>query len=327
MAAVDAAARAKTDMVELANGDRVSGEIKSMRNGILSYGTDSMGTVSIEWDGVNTLDSNHFFRLRMVNQVRLFGALGESETPGYVQIVHSEGVEDIAVQDIVAITAIESSLAERLDSVINLGYSDFKANQSRTSELGMRVTYEDEYSLNRLDLRSVVAESESETNTSNRFDLSREHLWQNPLYFNYYRVGWESNDQLAIDSRYVGTYGIGRRIFDDNRTKLRVVGGLQAVREEDSLGETTDSIEGLLAVDYRTWSFSSPELELVTGVRLYPGLTESGRIRGDGDISLSWEVTGDIDLTLSAFGSYDNETNQDGDDYDYGITTGISWEL
>ncbi|MEE4193135.1 MAG: hypothetical protein V2I66_16270, partial [Halieaceae bacterium] len=65
MAAVDAAARAKTDMVELANGDRVSGEIKSMRNGILSYGTDSMGTVSIEWDGVNTLDSNHFFRLRM----------------------------------------------------------------------------------------------------------------------------------------------------------------------------------------------------------------------------------------------------------------------
>jgi hypothetical protein len=62
-------------------------------------------------------------------------------------------------------------------------------------------------------------------------------------------------------------------------------------------------------------------------VRLYPGLTESGRKRGDGDISLSWEVTGDIDLTLSAFGSYDNETNQDGDDYDYGITTGISWEL
>ncbi len=326
-AAAEATARPRTDMVELVNGDRVSGEIKSMRNGMLSYGTDSMGTVSIEWDGVNTLDSNHFFRFRMINQVRLFGALGESEKPGYVLVVHSEGVEDIAVQDIVAITPIEGSLQERLDAVVNFGYQDFRASDSRTTELGLRVSYLDEYSENRLEARAVVAESETETNTSNRLDLSRRHLWQNPIYFNYYRVGWESNDQLAIDRRVVGTYGIGRRIYDDNRTKLSLVGGLQAVSEEDSLGESTESIEGLVSVDYRIWNFSSPELDLVTGVRLYPGITESGRLRGDGEITLSWEVIGDIDLNLSAFGSFDNETNRDGNGYDYGITTGITWDI
>lgn len=325
--AIDAAARPKTDVVELANGDRISGEIKLMRNGVLSYGTDSMGTVSIEWDGVNTLDSNHFFRFRMVSQKRLFGALGESEDPGFVRIVHAEGVEDVAVQEIVAITPIESSLQERLDAVANLGYQDFKASDSRTTELGLRVSYLDEYSENRLEARTIIAESETETNTSNRVDLSRRHLWQNPLYFNYYRVGWESNDQLAIDSRIVGTYGVGRRVFDNNRTKLNLVGGAQVVSEEDSLGKRTDSVEGLIAIEYRTWNFSSPELELVTGLRLYPGITESGRQRGDGEITLSWEVLDNVDLSLSAFGSFDNETNQDGDDYDYGITTGVTWDL
>ncbi len=325
--ALDAAARPKTDMVELVNGDRISGEIKSMENGVLKYGTDSMGTVSIEWDGVNTLDSNHFFRFRTITHVRLFGALGESETPGHVLIVHAAGVEDVHVNDIVAIRAIESSLRDRLDSVANFGYSDIKASEARTTELGLLVTYEDAYSVNELDARTIVAESETETNTSNRINLSRRKLWQNPLYFNYYRVGWERNDQLAIDSRTAATYGIGRRFFDSNRTKLSLTTGLQVVAEEDSLGEDTESLEGLIAADFRTWSFSNPDLELITGLRLYPGITETGRLRGDGEITLSWEITGDIDLTLSATGSYDNESNEEGDDYDYAITTGVSWDF
>ena len=325
--ALDAAARPKTDKVVLVNGDRISGEIKSMENGVLRYGTDSMGTLSIEWDGVTTLDSNHFFRFRTIGQMRLFGALGESETPGHVLIVHAGGVEDVNVNQIVAITPIESSLQERLDSVVNFGYSDIKASEARTTEFGLRMTYDDEYSENALDARTIVAESETESNTSNRINLSRRRLWENPVYFNYYRVGWERNDQLGIDSRTVGTYGIGRRFFDTNRTKLSVIPGLQAVYEEDSLGESTESLEGLLAVDFRTWSFSSPELELITGIRVYPGITESGRLRADGDITLSWEITGDIDLNLTASGSYDNESNEEGDDYDYAITTGVSWEF
>ncbi len=326
-AGMDALARPKTDIVVLANGDRVTGEVKGMRNGRLSFGTDSMGTVSIEWDGVTTLDSNHFFRFRTEQQDRFFGALGESEIDRHVQIVHAGGVEDVPLDELVAITPIENTLEERLDTVVNLGYSDFKASEARTTELGLRMVYLDEYSENTLEARSVVAESETETNTSNRVDLARRHLWQDPLYFNYYRVGWERNDQLAIDSRFVGSYGIGRRVFDSNRTKLSFIGGLQVVSEEDSLGETTDSLEGLLAVDYRTWNFAAPELDLVTGVRIYPGITETGRLRADGEITLSWEITGDLNLSLSAYGSYDNETNQDGDDYDYGITTGVAWDL
>ena len=68
-------------------------------------------------------------------------------------------------------------------------------------------------------------------------------------------------------------------------------------------------------------------MELVTRLSVYPGITESGRVRSDGDIVLSWEVIEDLKLNLTAFGSFDNETNEDGDDYDYGITTGVSWEF
>lgn len=41
-------ARAKTDIVSLANGDRVTGEIKLIEHGKLRISTDSMGDVLIE---------------------------------------------------------------------------------------------------------------------------------------------------------------------------------------------------------------------------------------------------------------------------------------
>ena len=52
-----AAHAARTDVVGLLNGDDVTGEIKSLEFGELRYGTDSMGTVSIEWEEVVALST------------------------------------------------------------------------------------------------------------------------------------------------------------------------------------------------------------------------------------------------------------------------------
>jgi hypothetical protein len=83
------------------------------------------------------------------------------------------------------------------------------------------------------------------------------------------------------------------RAMDSNRTKLLFTGGLQVLTEEDSQGDSTDSLEGFLAANYRFWQCSAPAVELVTNLALYPGITASGRWRSE---------------------------------FDYGITTGISWE-
>ncbi|MEM0952840.1 MAG: DUF481 domain-containing protein [Pseudomonadota bacterium] len=320
-------ARPKTDKVVLANGDVLTGEIKGLQNGYLSYGTDSMGTVSIEWDGVVALDSRFFFRIRTNGGQRYFGALSPSQSPGHVILAHADGQEDLPVRALLSITPIESTLRERLDTVVSAGYSDIKASDSRTTELGLNLSYLGEYSENNLRARLVVSEAGDEINESNRIDLTRRRLWENPQYFNYYGSAWERNDQLGVENRLGVGYGIGRRVLDSARKRLNITGGLQVVAEEDSLGENRESLEGLLVLEYRAWKFSSPEIDLVSNLNLYPGITESGRVRADGNITLSWEITSDLDLQLSAFGSYDNETSNEGDAFDYGITKGIAWEL
>lgn len=321
-------ARAKTDTVVLDNGNVVTGEVKILENGILRYSTMPMGTVRIEWNHVHTLDSNYRYRIRTEGGQRYFGTIGQSAIPGRMHILHAGGTEDVALVDIVAIKPIDSSLRERLDTSVSLGYSDYKASDSSTTTMGFNVTYDDEFSTNTVDGRWVVSDNSDETNKSALVGAARQRVLKNSAR-NFTRLGaaWETNDELAIDYRFGLSYGLGRNFIDSNRTKLALTAGLAGLTEEDSLGETTESLEGLFIIEFSSWRFDTPELDLTTSLQLLPGITETGRFRANGDIEMSWEIIPDFNFNITAFGSFDNESNEEGDDYDYGITTGIEWEL
>jgi hypothetical protein len=66
---------AKTDQVVLANGDRITGEIKSLEQGRLSFSTDDLGTVSIEWDKVAQVVSRRTYEVERSDGTRHFGDL------------------------------------------------------------------------------------------------------------------------------------------------------------------------------------------------------------------------------------------------------------
>jgi hypothetical protein len=73
-----AAQAAKTDVARLINGDDVTGEIKSLEFGELRYSTDSMGTVSIEWEEVLALTSDQALQVEVSSGARYFGNLSGS---------------------------------------------------------------------------------------------------------------------------------------------------------------------------------------------------------------------------------------------------------
>ena len=48
----------KTDVIEFLNGDHLTGEVKSLQQGILTFKTDMMSTVSIKWEHVRSLKTD-----------------------------------------------------------------------------------------------------------------------------------------------------------------------------------------------------------------------------------------------------------------------------
>lgn len=56
-----------TDILIFANGDRLTGEVKSPERGRLRFNTDATGTISIEWDDVASLESKQNIQVESEN--------------------------------------------------------------------------------------------------------------------------------------------------------------------------------------------------------------------------------------------------------------------
>src|SRR5437660_3166628 len=55
----------KADTVILRNGDRIVGELKALDRGAVSYLTDDMGTLAIQWDKIDRLISDRYFEVEV----------------------------------------------------------------------------------------------------------------------------------------------------------------------------------------------------------------------------------------------------------------------
>ena len=65
----------KTDSVWIRNGDRITGEVKSMSRALLKYSTDDLGTISIEWTNVTRIYSPSTFEIQVTSGRKYYGSL------------------------------------------------------------------------------------------------------------------------------------------------------------------------------------------------------------------------------------------------------------
>src|SRR5215210_738140 len=75
----------KTDSVWIRNGDRITGEVKSLARALLEYSTDDLGTVYIEWEKVERISSPTNFEVYLKSGAKFYGNLGLA-APGRVII-------------------------------------------------------------------------------------------------------------------------------------------------------------------------------------------------------------------------------------------------
>lgn len=320
-------AQRKTDVITLHNGDRITGEIKSLESGRLSLGTDAMGTLAIEWKEIASVSSNYNYEVRLVGGERFFGSVRPGAAPGAISIEDVFGQHSVGWQEVVELRPIEKDFADRVDLYISANYAFTKASGVRQTEVRANLAYEDERSLNSLTSRSTVSDTREEKTTSARVSLARKVWTDRRALYRLGFGGFERNDELGLDSRLTLGGGLGRYFVESNNSHLLGSFSVQALSEENTQGDTQESLEAVLTVEYARWRFDSPEVNLLFDSSLYPSLTESGRVRADSNMTLRWELIGDLFWDLSAWGTYDNSAvDGDAGEFDWGITTGIGWE-
>ena len=120
----------RTDVVTLANGDRITGEILRLDRGRLEFKTDDAGTLYLEWENLATLVTTRLVDLETREGVRYFGSLAPAAARA-VRVARPEGDIAMPMADVTSITPIGRSFWRKLDGSVDTGF-----NYTQSSGIG-----------------------------------------------------------------------------------------------------------------------------------------------------------------------------------------------
>ena len=312
----------KTDSVWIRNGDRITGEVKSLYRALLKYSTDDLGTISIEWDKVDRISSNATFEVQLRSGVKHYGPLGLGRSGTLVL-----GLDTLVLADIVAITPIKQTLLARVDGYLDVGFSFQKANKTLQLTTGGKVVYRGPKSETALELTTFREDREDSPETTRlTADLTQRFLMAN-LWSSGFAIGYERNEELDLAGRSrLGVFG-ARTLSRDNHTEFWAIAGPVITSERYfSTDSTPVSLEGLIGVVFNAFRYDSPKLNASINSQLFPSFTIQGRVRWENDLRVSYELVKDFMVTITLFDSFDNKPQSEGaPKNDYGTTLAISW--
>lgn len=328
---VAALAAPKTDVLVFNNGDRLTGEVKGLERGKLSFKTDATGTIEIEWDKVASVRSDQYLEVELSDGRRHFGRASLAQTEGQLKLRVGSGTNtrEVRLAEVVRVAPIEQGgFFDRLDGYVTAGYDYTKSSGVRQVTFTGGLSSRDEKRQWAIDSSATLISQSGQDDTNrynigayNRRFLAGRWFWQGFGSF-------EGNDELGIDLRTTIGAAYGRFLRQDQKTDWAAYAGLAVTRENFSEQPTNESVEGVFGTQYWFFRYNAPEASLNASLNLFPSLTETGRVRSEAQMNARYEIVSDLFFQLSFYGSYDSEPGVGADSKsDYGVTTSLGYSF
>ena len=320
---------AKTDVVTLINGDAITGEIKTLDFGALRYSTDSMGTVSIDWEDIVSITSDQNLQIELANGTKYFGTLQTSGGDFRIHVKTASQEVDLRTEQIVRITPIEQKekFWQNLDGSFSLGFQAQKSSEVATSNVNVDVFRRARTYLVGLKLNSAVTDQPTEETKARQSTEINYQRFRANRWFTDWFSRWEKNDEQGINGRTALGGAVGRYILQTNRNLLSVTAGVQAARTsyigED---ESTTEAEGRIEIRYLRRTLI-PEASVNFTTKIYPLLDVLKQYRAESDLSFRREFLDDFYLDLTIGHSYLSDPPADGSSSDYNVTTSLGYSF
>lgn len=321
----------KTDILVFQNGDRLTGEVKGLERGKLSFKTDATGTISVEWDKVASVQTDQYLEVELSDGRRHFGRASLEQPEGKLKLRVGSGsnIREVPLVEVVRVAPIEQGgFIDRLDGYVTAGYDYTKSSSVQQITFTGGLSSRDEKRQWAIDSSATLI-SQSGQDDSNRYNIS---AYNRRFLANRWFVqgfgSFDGNDELGIDLRTTLGAAYGRFLRQDQKTDWAAYAGLAVTRENFSEQPTNESVEGVLGTQYWFFRYNAPEASLNATWNLFPSLTESGRVRSEAQINARYELVSDLFFQLSFYGSYDSEPGAGAESKsDYGVTTSLGYSF
>ena len=324
-----ALAAPKTDIVTLANGDRITGEVKRLTRARLEFSTDAAGTIYIEWGEIARLQTTQYIQVELDDGLRYFGQVPAADSDGQLAVVTGQDVapRSLPMASIVRIDPIErGSLWSRLDGYVTAGYDYTKSNDLQTFTFSGGLSSRTQQRRWSIDGSSQIT-SQQGNEDSSRWQIGADaRRFLKNRYFYEGFGGFESNDELGLDLRTMAGGAFGRYLVQTNQQEWGAYAGVAYNHESYTGEDSQDSVEGVLGTQYSFFRYDSPEASLDAMLNVYPSLTRSGRVRAESKLRSRYELVKDLFFEVSLYGSYDSDPGPSAEsNSDYGLTTSLGF--
>ena len=326
LAGTPAWAQPKTDVITLANGDRITGEIVRMVRGRLELKTDDAGTIYIEWDIVVRIQATRQFEVETMTRQRIYGALA---TPADRRLQIGDVPTPLPLDEITQITPINAGFWKKLEGAVNAGFSYTKSSGVAQINLSGNVRYRRPEFVVHLSGSATLTDQSDEDQADDRSAVELAYArYRGPNWFISGATRFENNESLGLELRSQIGGLIGRRLLSTNLAQMQAGAGIVGNDEQGVDTEATQNIEGLFSFTTSYYSYDGSKTNLDFSFQYYPSLSNWGRQRVQLDNSLKRDIYKDLNAAMTLYFTFDSAPpNPSAARSDLGITFSLGWSF
>ena len=318
-------AQGRTDVVTLANGDRITGEIVRLERGRLEFKTDDAGTLYLEWDKLSSLVTTRVVEVLTTDGRRFLGSLGPA-TARSLTVVTSEGVS-LQMSDVTLITPIGTSFWRKLDGSIDAGFSYTQSSGVAQLNVNSDTVFRQLASRTRLTASLTQTKKDDDSERDDRAFAELSYLrypWQR--WFILTAGRFETTESVGLTLRSQVGAATGPRLVNTNRAQLVLGAGLALNNEQGLDVASTQNVEALFTLETAFYTYDRPKTNFDLSVQYYPSVSDTGRQRLQLDAAAKREFWKDLFGAITVYTTYDNRPpNPTADTHDVGVVLSLGW--
>jgi Protein of unknown function, DUF481 len=331
---LSAFAKRKDDVVILNNGDRMTGEIKSLEQGVLSFKADYMAdAVRLDWKKVTRIESKDHYIITLTSGNLYTGSLDlvapDRDFAENFVIRVGNGTVKARQEEVIKLLPTEAKFLQQLNGSIDYGFSYTSGNTQYQSQLTAATNYRrgSQYVTGNT---SITFSGQSGGDRTARYsvDLGYRRLLRE-RWFAGGVLDFLSSDQQSLDLRTTAGALFGRSILLTDRTSFSVGAGMVVTRERyepsSGLEPRATNAEVLIGLDFHTFRFKTTDI--TSRLVVYPSVTVPGRVRIALDSNLKIEIFKDFYWSLNLYENFDSKPPVTARRNDLGISSSFGWKF
>jgi len=323
----------KKDVVIMNNGDHFTGQVKSLQNGLLYVETDYVsGKIGLDWNQVQSVQSTATYRIVLNNGKRLEGKIEKNSGEGAKteDFLIREATEEVQVPsaEIVSMDTKKPTFWRQLQGAIDFGYSFTSGNRQSTLNADTSAAYKTPGWEAATSFDSTFS-GQSGASKTNREDLQAtfsKFLNRNSFVAALSDFLHSSRQDLNLRTTLGGGYG--RYFKRTTNSNLAWLGGVAFINESfnTAIGQPSgQNMEAVVGLQYNYVRFNFGQFD--SQVMVFPGLTDSGRIRATTNNVVTIKLRNNFYLAFTFWDNFDSRPPVTAKKNELGTSTGIGWSF